>query len=72
MTLTNSPVAADYAICPEIEGTQVVRTPATGRTDDPGFAVRCRCGFKAGPYVGVEMTSYDRSEHEDVCLWPKS
>lgn len=59
----------DYAISP-VEGTQVVRVTGGEPNQPLEFAVRCACGFKAGPYVGAEMAEYAREQHESSCLWP--
>jgi hypothetical protein len=63
--------ADHYAVFP-IEGTQVVRDFPGGAGQAPVFAVRCCCGFKAGPYGAPTLAEDIRASHESACLWPKS
>jgi len=63
--------ADHYAVFP-IEGTQVVRDLPNDGDEAPSFAVRCCCGFKAGPYGAPTLAEDIRDTHESACLWPKS
>ncbi|GAA2061483.1 hypothetical protein GCM10009839_85650 [Catenulispora yoronensis] len=68
-SVTNSESRNRYAALP-IEGTQIVRQ-VRGPNEAPGFAVRCCCGYRAGPWNGVEAAEAARALHADACHWPK-
>ena len=53
----------------QIEGVQIFRDLSAGPVYQPGWLVRCQCGYKIGPYVGIETAELMRERHETSCPW---